>query len=243
MVEKLTLSWRRAASPGKRYLGILPRGALRVLSPRLCDRRRRATWWNSRAKVLTRIRAASPSSRCVRVGRSRGRAPPLLALSSQPPSWYRDTVDGCRWSPLRKRAPRNREKWNSQPVVNCVLPSSRIDVRVVRVHAIRIAVTRVTAAIHGDHRRAGGKERHALDWLARAAIDHEGRGWRSRIRHLRGLSTFGVRRNSVIWLYPGDVGARAFARNRGTRAPGYLAASQCCWCEPAKSMTDERSSW
>jgi len=31
MVEKLTLSWRRAASPGKRYLGILSRGALRVL--------------------------------------------------------------------------------------------------------------------------------------------------------------------------------------------------------------------
>lgn len=31
MVEKLTLSWRRAASPGKRHLGVLSRGALRVL--------------------------------------------------------------------------------------------------------------------------------------------------------------------------------------------------------------------
>lgn len=86
--EANALSWRRAASPGKRHLGVLPRGALRVLQDTAIgsDERPseiRARWYRvssarrSSRRVASRRPLEHPSLRV-----SRAHRVPLFALSS-----------------------------------------------------------------------------------------------------------------------------------------------------------------
>lgn len=85
MVEKLTLSWRRAASPGKRYFGVLLRGALRVLQGSAIggDERPGEILVCPRCRALARRTARRVVSRPNwAFERPRKRGAPLLALSS-----------------------------------------------------------------------------------------------------------------------------------------------------------------
>lgn len=88
-MEKLTLSWRRAASPGKRYLGVLPRGALRVLQGSAIGGDERPG--EILVCPLSRGEPLVASRPNWTFERPRKRGVPLLALSS----WCPDT-DGRR---------------------------------------------------------------------------------------------------------------------------------------------------
>lgn len=85
--EANALSWRRAASPGKRHLGVLPRGALRVLQDtaigsderpsEIRARRHRVPSTRHEPLVASRRPLEHPSVRASRAHRA-----PLFALSS-----------------------------------------------------------------------------------------------------------------------------------------------------------------
>lgn len=149
MVEKLTLSWRRAASPGKRYLGILPRGTLRVLQGFAIGDDERPD--EIRVHVVALSRGASRSSRCVRI------EPGVLAFSqarcSTPLTLFRDARRGtlsltaadhrCEDAGSRKCEKRlviqerPRRQITSRQSDTFSMSRMDIDVHIVRMHTIQ----------------------------------------------------------------------------------------------------------
>lgn len=181
-MEKPTLSWRRAASPGKRHLGVLPRGALRVLQGSAAIGSDDVRPGEIRASPT---RAASRSSRRVASRRVQGdpggarAVPRLLAFSP----WFRWCSPTLQSRSLVTRYGRDGSIASPNRAVEALSRSSSREYRCTRRSCARDP-NDSDASDSSDprhDRRTGDSSRrwratHARGRLARAAIDREGRG-------------------------------------------------------------------